>query len=556
MRWLFLSLLFSFAFVRADEPSSLEKIRSHMLIGDYWSARDEAKKAIKQNPDDPDVYRSYIESLIALGDEKKLVKHWRKFEEQFGQDKQLLERVSWGIIQSGSHSSSPQVRVIASIAAYLGRDIKGVKILKLGLDDSNIFVRGVAAQLAAGYPDKAIQEALLSRLSKEQIRPIKVQVIHALGAVRASGAQEALIKIAADDNEAAEVVAAAAVGWANIVDGVPYDGLKRLATSDKAGLRLLACQLMAKNGEHLELSKVLVKDPVSSVRAAALVALGLHRQECEAPIDDLDDEVQMVAAWFSTITGKDVSQVWQKLLASESPLQRVRAAAALKATGDVELIRHHFEGHEDPYVQLNLAQGLLGLRDEKTLNKAVAFFGQSLSSQERWAKDHFAIFDAIIPDKLREGEVGLLDSETSNQLVRLEALSQLSVLDPKVAEEAILAYLTSRGWGISSTAAALLLQEGNQEMVEVIGGLLDHKNRTIQVQAALILALWGRDTLALDTLKSSYPTADRNCKERILEGMGRVGDESTLAFLDSCLSEPFPTLRLIAASSIIQTLNH
>jgi len=557
MRWLLVASTFLFGTLLAAEP--VEKIRNHMLIGDFWSARDEAKKALKEHPQDAAIYRCYIEALIALGDEKKLVRQWHQYREQFGEDKDLLEKVCWGIIKAGGRSSSPQVRIIATLAAYLGRDIKGVEIITCGLGDNNAFVRGVAAQLAAQYPDRAVQKALLSRLPKEQIRPIKVQVIQALGAMRAESAKEALYAIAADDREPPEVKAAAAIGWVNIVDDVSREQVERLVQSDSWGLRLLACQLLAKNGEDLDIAKSLLQDHHATVRSAALVALGLHKAggDVENLLDDPDDDVAITAAWFSTINGHEVS--WDKWLKSENPLLRVKAAAALNSTGlqGVDLIRSHFLSSDDPYVRLNLAFGLIGLRDEASLKKAVKQLSHSLvTTDERWCYNSWAIFGAIIPNRLQQGDDGLIDPETTNQLVRLEALSKLSVLDPKAAQEAILAFLSARGWGVTGAAAALLLQEGNHEMVQVTCSLLDHENKNIRVQAALILSMWGRDSAAIETLQASYSTADRSTKERILEGLGRVGDEGTLSFLDNCLDEPFQTLRLITASSIIQTINH
>jgi HEAT repeat protein len=57
-------------------------------------------------------------------------------------------------------------------------------------------------------------------------------------------------------------------------------------------------------------------------------------------------------------------------------------------------------------------------------------------------------------------------------------------------------------------------------------------------------------------LQKVYPTTDRETKERILEGIGRVGSMQSIPFLVDALDEPFQNLRIIAAAALIQCLNH
>ncbi|HRD55298.1 MAG TPA: HEAT repeat domain-containing protein, partial [Parachlamydiaceae bacterium] len=57
-------------------------------------------------------------------------------------------------------------------------------------------------------------------------------------------------------------------------------------------------------------------------------------------------------------------------------------------------------------------------------------------------------------------------------------------------------------------------------------------------------------------LQDFYAQADREMKERILEGIGRIGSSASIPFLVECLKEPFQSLRVIAASSLLQVLYH
>jgi hypothetical protein len=78
----------------------------------------------------------------------------------------------------------------------------------------------------------------------------------------------------------------------------------------------------------------------------------------------------------------------------------------------------------------------------------------------------------------------------------------------------------------------------------------------VKVQAALILALWGREESAIATLQQAYGGSDRELKEKIIEGVGRVGAKSSIPFLVEKLQEPSPTLRLLAAAALLQCLYH
>jgi HEAT repeat protein len=142
-----------------------------------------------------------------------------------------------------------------------------------------------------------------------------------------------------------------------------------------------------------------------------------------------------------------------------------------------------------------------------------------------------------------------------NQVVRLELLNILAIVKEPMAQEGIKKFLQQKKWGISGVAAALLLSEGDESALEIVKNLLADPDKNIRVQAALILALWGRDEGALTVLREAYPQVSRDMKEKILEGMGRVGAPSSIPFLIETFNDPFQTLRVIAAAACLECLN-
>ena len=85
------------------------------------------------------------------------------------------------------------------------------------------------------------------------------------------------------------------------------------------------------------------------------------------------------------------------------------------------------------------------------------------------------------------------------------------------AQEAVRGFLQNQTWGVSGVAASTLLQEGDEESLEAVRGLLKDSDEKIRVQAALILALVGSDLSAVSVLQEAYPHMERDMKVHILE---------------------------------------
>ena len=109
-------------------------------------------------------------------------------------------------------------------------------------------------------------------------------------------------------------------------------------------------------------------------------------------------------------------------------------------------------------------------------------------------------------------------------------------------------------WGVTGVAASTLLQEGGEDALQLIEQLLTDPEEKIRIQAALILAMLGSDPKATKVLMESYAKADRDMKIHILEALGHIKDPSIAPFLLDVLKEPFQSVRVVAASALIQYL--
>ncbi len=84
--------------------------------------------------------------------------------------------------------------------------------------------------------------------------------------------------------------------------------------------------------------------------------------------------------------------------------------------------------------------------------------------------------------------------------------------------------------------------------------LLQHENPRGRFQAALIVALWGKEESVLECLQESYDHVDRSGKEKIIEALGHIGKMTAVPFLMQRLQEPHLSLRIMAATAILECL--
>lgn len=555
-----------------EEKRLTRRIQAHLQLQDYTIAVQEAEEALIFYPSSVSLHEEYIRSLAQLGDERKLIQAWENYVKQFPDqalNRELIEGMAWGILKKASSSSSIIMREMALLAAFFSQDAKGVAILNKGLRDPNYAVRAVSVKLASHFRDHVLIEEIKRMFKEERVWVVRQQILQAIGKMKIVSLKTDLEALISSNESLAKEKALAIAALLELLDSINHTEIERLASSNRAGLRQLACQAIAyfQSLRDLDQLLLLAKDSNPDVRLEAFQAIGQlrpHRQLEEIltcvrqSTRELNSQVALSAAWLLTLYEPEEGQ---RILASFLKDKRrevcVLASAALAATGKygVNLTLDQFRNHLDPSVRLNLALGLIGQR--QATEEAASYLKEMLiTAKGKWSTVECGLFRAVMNEPAKKVDDSVTTPEEEDQLLRLEFLNLLAILKTKGIEEAIREYLNQRSWEISATAAILLLTEGDESAVEMMQQLLKDSEPRVRLQAALILSLWSREEGAIQTLEEGYANSHWEMKARILEGIGRIGATRSIPFLLNVLKEHSQTLRLIAALALIQCLNH
>lgn len=565
--------LFAAACLNGDETTVLRRVQSHLLIRDLESAKGEAAAGLSHYPASRLLLEKQIEVLAEVGDEQAMMHFWdryaRQYPEPFAQSN-LLEAMSWGVIKKGFATASPLTRAIALVAANLSQSAQGVDLLVQGTKDPNAAVRAVALELSVMNRDARLQERALDLLQNETSWPAKAAAMKAVGGMKVQKAKPVLRQILESRLSTDEERGIAAEALAMISEKPTRETLERMAGSSRMGLRLLACELAAlfDLADDIDVIAPLLHDFSPQIRKAALQVAGVLRisdvkgtsiRTLVAPMtQDADPSVAAIAGWVLMLDEDPRGQeTLRRCLQDDKQEVRSFAAACLKGGGRYAhpLLEETFHQARDPYVRMTCAIGLIGQR--LNVQSACAALYEELSANNaRWMWLEEGVFKGLAPSKHRHRPDIPQFPEVANQLVRLELLQLLAFLDYPQTQGALKRFLKEKTVGITGVVVALLLSEGEEEALDLIRPLAKDPDPEVRAQAALILAVWGREETVIQELEEIYLSSRRSVKEKVLEGMGRVGSHHSLPFLVDRLNEPHQHLRMIAAAGIIQCLNH
>lgn len=568
MRRILVLLLLVPALGWASPESSARRVQAHLLIGDTRSAIYEARQALQTSSEDPLTYEWLIKSLAAAGEDAEMVEVWEKMNARFdakAHDQDLLEEMCWGILKKGKEASGLSSQLICLIGAALGHDMKAVPFLMNGLRHSNANLREVAVELGAHYGDQPLRDELCRMLHEESVLDVRLKVITAIGKLQIEEYLSDLIQCVANPKTGPREKLAAIEAIIMMREKLGPEELEVLASSRRAGLRELACEVIAhcELKQEAELLGPLMQDSHPEVCAAAMRTWGLLRQPVTEGIklyasSSLDPAVGITAAWCWMLEDPAAgAAAMLKWLQHDQAHVRALAAAAVATAGPygTDLAKRMMEASKDPYVRANLAIGLAGQRE--VCDTVCTVLEECLqNNRDKWMFSEVGIFKVLEKSNLSHNPAIANYPEVMNQTVRLELLNLLAILESPGALDAIKVFLKERKWGVTGLAAETLLGEGDETAIELVRELLDDPDRQIRIEAALVLATWGKDNSALPTLLEAYPKADRQLQLKILESLGRIGDKSILPFLIERLKEPSLMIRMVAASVLIQTLNH
>jgi len=574
MKSFFLTLAAIPFLLNANSPDQdvIKRVHAHFLIHDYTSAEKEAREGLHVYPYSQELWRAYIKSLGQLGEDQEMLDAWKGYVEQYPEEKknhELTETLAWGILSKAAKSPSPMIRIYAMVGSHFSQDARGVELLITQLRENNALIRAVAVQLSAEEQDDKLRDEIKRMFSSETSFAVRLEVIQAIGSMRIKSLQPDLVALLSKDSTSAEEKAAAIQSLVILLDTANREEVARLAQCDRAGLRDLACQVVHffRLERDLDLIIPLVNDHRAEVRESAIKAIAALRvneyrgqpitEIVEKRLNDLDPHVALMTAKVITLHDQMRGQeTFKKLLKHKNKEIRYQAAAALASCGKygLPLMHEAFYEASDLYIKMNLAIGMLGLRINT--DAACQSLYEGLTTSEKWMWDEESAFKALVPNKAKHDELIPNYPEALNQMTRLEILNYLAVMKYPKAQDAIKTFLKERQWGISGMASVVLLTEGDELAIDLVKNIMNDSDPKIRLQAALILSLWGQGEDAITALQDAYPSADREMKEKIIEGLGRVGSEQAKLFLVDRLSEQHQSLRIIAASSLLMSLYH
>lgn len=547
-----------------------DQIEDHLTIKNPVTAASIAKKAVEDAIQEPLNHKSYVKALSRAGQEAESVAAWEAFYKLFPDDalsRDTVEEIAWGVIRKHSASTIPYESVIAMLALFFSRDIQGVHLVQKQMFHGNAKVRELAVQLSTQMQDAPLKQAVQQLFFQERVFSTRIAVIKAVGAMRLTALQPQLEELLTSEKSSHEEKLAALAALVALKTHPSRFEVTTLLSSKRSFLRLLGCNLALYKNVSLPIDSFLplLEDNQAPIRSQGLRTLGLlfHKDSTQKEIllqvgkdklNDPNEKVAITALWLLTLLGEK-NLPWDKFLTSPFQDNRILAASALSTTGDygAAFAKAAFYSTTDPFVKLNLALGMIEIR-QNIPNAASAVF-DAIKSKHPLMMHHEELgFRMIKPTTLT------IKSENTpleeHQLCQLELLNMLAILEDPRAHEGFKQFLSQRNWSVGKIAAAFLLTEGSQESIDLIKALLNEQNSNIKLEAALLLALWGKDSASIEFLQKEYVSASRNYKERILEAIGSVGSMEPIPFLIECLKEPYPVLRMMAASAILQCANH
>ncbi|MCB1107451.1 MAG: HEAT repeat domain-containing protein [Chlamydiia bacterium] len=556
----------------ATETQSIKRIHSHLLIRDYSSALLECEESIHAFPDSEGIKRSYVRALAENGKDDEAIAKWKLFGlKNEAIDPNLVEALAWGVLNRSENSPQFVVNIASLMSAYYTNDIRAVRMLFHQLNSSNALLRAMAAQLSPRYRDHLLIDELIRLLNNEKVWFVRLEVIKALGMMEIKELKEPLKRIVTHSRTTAEEKGVAIASLVNTYESIGDEELSKLVHSKRSGLRHLACQIVSHLDLHEKVSfvELLLDDPNSDVRIAALSTLYFMGLKSLSPsaltkIIDLTEDshppVALTAAWVvSNYAPETALQVVRKWVYSSDESSRRLAAFILGRIGDngKSLSHEVLKVSPDPFVKANLALGGIGQGGKVDhLSDTLYTFLALRKGKVMWDSSQNPLFQILAPSSICHVPQVPEYPAMIDQLTRLDILEMLMKLKHPKAIDAVKSFLTHQALGVTYAASNALVEEGGEEALTILRTLMREESGTVRIQAALVLALAGKDVEAIDVLQKGYFSSDREMKVNILGALGYIGDKTSIPFLMNLLEEPYQILKVVAASALIQCVYH
>ena len=358
---------------------------------------------------------------------------------------------------------------------------------------------------------------------------------------------------------------------AEIEEEVNEEEIQWLVAHTRFPLRTLACELVYFHDlkESLPLLIPLLSDSRPEVTVSALTVLVLMREDLvsrtslqqtiKALTKHADPAVKITAAWGLILMGDAEGELVLKTTLKEGDIQTQRLASGAVATlGEKGLfLALEAAKYEDPFVQATLAWACLQQRvNIEEASSLMMTFLEKQTQTISWDQQGNPIFRRFNKSQERHHPFISNYPKVVDQVTRLNILNLLVIVEYPLSQTAMKNFLKERQWHISGMAALILLEEGDTLASQAVEQLLDDEDSTVRLNAALLLALWGKEQRVIPFLEEAYPSGNRWQKIQILDAIGTIGSQGSKKFLLSALSEPSQMLRLVSASALIRCLRN
>lgn len=545
----------------------------HEKLGEYKHLLRESAQSLQVHGDIPELLMMHIRALARLEKDQEALSFWSQYKGRFNEQGQhkLLEEIAWSILRKAQRSNSLNNRYFSLIGAAMTESVEAVDIICNNIYASNAMFRYTAAELSRFYKDQPLVDALSQQLEVETVWWVKKQILLSMAKMRLKEKKTLLESYLADSSLSFQEKKEVLEALVSCFDEVSTEKLHSLYAKKRSIWRQLACDIIASLNliDQRHLLEDLLLDPQEQVRIAAIRALALLPEgvngsddlikKVEPLLNDSSRDVCIQSAWFMTLKGSPKGlKAFDQLMMRSIKEDRRCAAVALKATGvyGKRKVFEYLEKEDDPYVRLYLALACISFREN--LEKAAYILEEFLTKEKKLISKklqggtfyHFAPLDNLRPKQQDS------NPHVEDQIIRLELTSILALINREKAQEILKQKLKDKRWEVSRFALATLLEKGGELSYDLIKSLTKDEDKKISLQACLLLASFFQDQSVLDVLQEKYFDSNYENKIKILEAIGQIASKHSFDFLVGRLEEPFETLRIVAASSLILCLRN
>lgn len=543
------------------------------IINDKKEALQTSFQAINQFPQSLELKKLYLQALAQCGYSSEALQVWDEIKNELSDSKEIAkiqECIAWGVLSTAKSSPQVEIKNLSLLSSFLTQDARVSKMLLEALHSSNVIQRTLAIRLAAKYGNTELHRVIINLLRTERVSFVRKELIEAIGTAKIIEGKEILENILAMNTELEEKYIAIH-SLSLLSENLQLEEISALLLHPCASFRLLAIEIINRlSVEDLyPMLFNLIQDPCLEVKIAALKVIGLRvpskwsleqKNIIKAYCLDGNPFVSLLAAWNCLLQEEDIgASIFTEKIKSRNPSIRIFATALLSFTGfkGLPLTISIFESTKDPYVRVNLARGLLSLRIlVKEASSALLHFIQDVQTPIMWDKGQYVFFPMISPSTIAPTPLCYNLRAVMDGITRLSLLNNLLAIEPTLAIQVARNYLHNHYWGLSGNAAVILMETGDDYCVDLVKDLLKDSNKKIRLQAALVLAFLHRDEAAGKVLEELYYTVRQEDRFYILEALGQLSAKQSMPFLMKLLTEPFMSIRMAAASLIIQSLYH